>query len=234
MTALATALRALGEADFPTAFSDFCRAATGADLCVVYAVEDGVPLVPVLRGGALAGPAVTPRVERYLREAWRVDPCRGALSASTGAVTRLSPRGMRARAYRRFFYDDLDIDDRLALSTVAGGARYCINLYRRGEAFAEAARGWLKDEAPVLGALVDRHRALRRIDPFADARETMIVRGLSPREIDVCLMILDDVPELYIADQLDLSLHTVVTYRRRAYLKLGVASRAALRRRVTR
>jgi len=62
----------------------------------------------------------------------------------------------------------------------------------------------------------------------------MIVRGLSPREIDVCLMILDDVPELYIADQLDLSLHSVVTYRRRAYLKLGVASRAALRRLVTR
>ena len=58
--------------------------------------------------------------------------------------------------------------------------------------------------------------------------------GLSPREIDVRLMILDDVPELYIADQLDLSLHTVVTYRRRAYLKLGVASRAALRRRVAR
>ncbi|MGE0421463.1 MAG: hypothetical protein AB7O88_04325 [Reyranellaceae bacterium] len=44
MTALATALSALGEAGFPAAFSDFCRAATGADLCVVYAVDDGVPL----------------------------------------------------------------------------------------------------------------------------------------------------------------------------------------------
>jgi DNA-binding CsgD family transcriptional regulator len=234
MTALAIALSALGETDFPTAFSDFCRSATGADLCVVYAVEDGVPVAHVLRGGALAGPAVTPRVERYLREAWRADPCRGALSASDHAVARLSPRRMHARAYRRFFYDGLDIGERLALSTIAGGERYHINLYRRGESFADGARGWLADQAPVLGALVDRHRTLHRIDPFAIARESMNARGLSPREIDVCLMILDDVPEIYIADQLDLSLHTVVTYRRRAYLKLGVTSRAALRRRVTR
>ena len=234
MTALATALSALGEADFPAAFSDFCRAATGADLCVVYAVEDGVPVDNVLRGGALAGPAVTPRVERYLREAWRADPCRSALSMSADAVARLSPRRMLARAYRRYFYDGLDIGERLALSTVAGGERYHINLYRRGESFAEGARDWLGEQAPVLGALIDRHRRLRRADPFAIARETMILRGLSPREIDVCLMILDDVPELYIADQLDLSLHTVVTYRRRAYLKLGVTSRAGLRRRVAR
>jgi len=233
MTALATALNALGEADFPAAFSAFCHAATGADLCVVYAIEDGAPVDNVLRGGVMISPAVTPRVERYLREAWRADPCRGALHASE-TVTRLSPRHMRARAYRRFFYDGLDIGDRLALSTVAGGERYHINLYRRGESFADNARGWLSDQAPVLGALVDRHRALRRVDPFAIARETMIGRGLSPREIDVCLMILDDVPELYIADQLDLSLHTVVTYRRRAYLKLAVTSRAALRRRVAR
>ncbi len=234
MTALATALSALGEADFPAAFSDFCHTATGADLCVVYAVEDGAPVGNVLRGGSLAGPAVTARIERYLREAWRDDPCRGALAGSADAVARLSPRRMHARAYRRFFYDGLDIGERLALSTVACGGRYHINLYRRGETFAEGASGWLGDQAPVLGALVDRHRALRRGDPFAIARETMSQRGLSPREIDVCLMILDDVPELYIADQLDLSLHTIVTYRRRAYLKLGVTSRAALRRRVTR
>jgi DNA-binding CsgD family transcriptional regulator len=234
MTALATALGALGEAGFPAAFSDFCRTATGADLCVIYAVDGGVPVDNVLRGGVLAGPAVTPRIERYLREAWRDDPCRGVLGGSSDSVTRLSPRSLRQRAYRRFFYDGLDIGDRLALSTMAGTGRYHINLYRRGEPFAEAARGWLGDQAPILGVLVDRHYALRRADPFAIARETMALRGLSPREIDICLMILDDVPELYIADQLDLSLHTVVTYRRRAYLKLGVASRAALRRRVTR
>jgi DNA-binding CsgD family transcriptional regulator len=234
MSALASALNALGEATFPAAFSDFCRSATAADLCVAYTVRDGVPVDSVLRGGGLAGPAVTPRIERYLRDAWRDDPCRGALGAADGAVVRLSPRRVRARAYRRFFYDDLEIGDRLVLSTVAGNARYHINLYRRGEAFADGARGWLGDQAPVLGALVDRHRTLRRADPFVIARQTMTMRGLSPREIDVCLMILDDVPELYIADQLDLSPNSVVTYRRRAYRKLGVVSRAALRRLVTR
>jgi DNA-binding CsgD family transcriptional regulator len=234
MTALATALGALGEATFPAAFSDFCRAATGADLCVAYALVDGIPVDNVLRGGALSGPAVTPRVERYLRDAWRTDPCRAALAMPANAITQLSPRQMRARAYRRFFYDELEIGDRLALSTVAGGARYHINLYRRGDAFADGARDWLRHHAPILGALVDRHHTLRRADPFEIAREVMTLRGLSAREIDVCLMILDDVPELYIADQLDLSLHTVVTYRRRAYLKLGIASRAALRRRVAR
>jgi len=234
MTALANALNALGEANFPASFSAFCHTATGADLCVAYAVDDGAPIDSVLRGGALAGPAITPRIERYLRDAWRDDPCRGALGASASTVVRLSPRRMRARAYRRFFYDGLDIGDRLALSTVAGNVRYHINLYRRSETFADGAQDWLREQATVLGALIDRHRTLRRIDPFTVARETMTARGLSAREIDVCLMILDDVPELYIADQLDLSPHSVVTYRRRAYLKLGVASRAALRRRVAR
>lgn len=234
MSPLASALTALGEANFPAAFSDLCHRATGADLCVVYAVEDGVPVDNVLRGGTLAGPAVTPRVERYLREAWRTDPCRAALATSSGALVRLSPKSMRARAYRRFFYDDLGIGDRLALSTVAGGSRYHVNLYRRGATFNEGARDWLRDQGSILGALVDRHHVLHRADPFVIARETMTQRRLSPREIDVCLMILDDVPELYIADQLDLSPHSVVTYRRRAYLKLGVTSRAALRRLVAR
>lgn len=234
MSALATTLNALGEAAFPGAFSDYCCAATGADLCVVYAVENGVPVDIVLSAGALAGPDVTPRVERYLRDAWRADPCGTALRASPGIVARLSPRRVRARAYRRFFYDDLGIGDRLALSTVAGAGCYHINLYRSGESFADGARGWLHEQSPTLGALVDRHRTLRRADPFAIARETMIMRGLSPREIGVFLMILDDVPELYIADRLDLSPHSVMTYHRRAYLKLGVASRAQLHRLVTR
>lgn len=234
MSSLANALNALGEAGFHAAFSDLCHQATGADLCVVYAVEHGVPVDSVLRAGTLAGPAVTSRVERYVREAWRADPCRAALSGPTDAIVGLSPRRMRARAYRRFFYDDLDIGERLALSTVAGNARYHVNLYRRRETFTDGARDWLRDQASILGALVDRHRVLRRADPFAIARETMRLRGLSPREIDVCLMILDDVPELYIADQLDLSPHSVVTYRRRAYLKLGIASRTQLRRLVTR
>jgi DNA-binding CsgD family transcriptional regulator len=234
MSPLATALNALGEAKFPAAFSDLCHHATGADLCVVYAVEHGVPVDSVLCAGTLAGPAVTPRVERYLREAWRTDPCRAALATSSDALIRLSPKSMRARTYRRFFYDDLGIGDRFALSTVAGGGLYHINLYRRAATFAEGARDWLRDQASILGALVDRHRVLHRADPFVIARETMTRRGLSAREIDVCLMILDDVPELYIADQLDLSPHSVVTYRRRAYLKLGVTSRAALRRLVAR
>jgi DNA-binding CsgD family transcriptional regulator len=234
MTALASTLNALGEATFPAAFSAFCHVATSADLCVVYTVDAGAPTDSLLHGGPLAGPAVTPRIERYLGEAWRADPCRSALSAPADTVTRLWPRRMRARAYRRFFYDELGIGDRLALSAVAGNARYHVNLYRRSESFADSARDWLREQAPILGALVHRHRTLRRADSFTVARETMIVRGLSPREIDVCLMILDDVPELYIADQLDLSPHSVVTYRRRAYLKLGVASRAALRRLVTR
>lgn len=234
MTALATTIAALGEATFPAAFSAFCHGATGADLCVAYALEGGVPIGSVLQAGRLAVIDVAPRIARYMRSAWRDDPCRGALSASRKTVVGLLPSRMRARNYRRYFYDDLDIGERLALSTVAGRAHYHINLYRRGTTFADGARDWLSEQASILGALVERHQALRRADPFAIARETMTLRGLSPREIDVCLMILDDVPELYIADQLDLSPHSVVTYRRRAYLKLGVSTRAALRRLVTR
>ena len=234
MTGLASALGALGEAEFPAAFNDFCHRAIGCDLCVVYAVKDGVPVQSILLAGGLDGSAVMARVERYMRQAWRDDPCRTALSMSSNATAQLTPKLVRARAYRRFFYDALDIGDRLALSTVAGIGHYHINLYRRGTTFADGARDWLRGQASVLSALVDRHRALRRADPFAVARQTMSLRGLSPREIDVCLMILDDVPELYIADQLDLSPHTVVTYRRRAYFKLGVASRAGLRRLVAR
>lgn len=52
--------------------------------------------------------------------------------------------------------------------------------------------------------------------------------NLSPREMEVSLLVLRGCSEAKVASMLSCSPHTVHTHLRRAYLKLGVSKRSAL------
>ncbi len=56
---------------------------------------------------------------------------------------------------------------------------------------------------------------------------------LSPREREIALALTDGMSRSQIADQLDLSVHTVATLARRAYKKIGVSSQAELTARLS-
>jgi DNA-binding CsgD family transcriptional regulator len=113
----------------------------------------------------------------------------------------------------------------------------CLSLYRdRGEGSfaADDFEGIERLKVP-LAAACERHFDLtpKRTMPTLDQTVTLLQggdggRGLSAREAAVCARIVTGYSNEAIALDLDLSFHSVRTYRRRAYAKLNVTSQSEL------
>jgi DNA-binding CsgD family transcriptional regulator len=95
---------------------------------------------------------------------------------------------------------------------------------------AEAAR--LSELAPALAAIVARHFQ-DDISDKATKLEMLFATGdcfrtLTSREKDVCLRILLGYGSEAISAELGISLHSTLTYRKRAYQRLGISSQNEL------
>lgn len=126
-------------------------------------------------------------------------------------------------AYRETFFERPGIVDKLAL--IARKDHLCLglNFYRFADsgAFDPALAGdplW-----PLLGQLALLHYA----DPQPPQVRSPLL-SLSRREREICEGILRGLTAEAIAWELGLAAGTVITYRRRAYTKLGIHSKSAL------
>lgn len=155
--------------------------------------------------------------ERYL-DGWHLkDPLRPALrrlAAGQRRVVRVEAAGMKAE-YRAIFFDAPGLVAKTSV-LVAGARRLIVNLY-------EDASPVDAELADLIAGLIARHVAAEGEPGPAPA-----LSGLSERERAVCLGILAGRKTEAIAGAMGLSPETVITYRRRAYHKLGIASRGAL------
>ncbi|MCP3720617.1 helix-turn-helix transcriptional regulator [Paraburkholderia sp. CNPSo 3281] len=139
-------------------------------------------------------------------------------------------------AYRKACYDEVGIVDRLSIVVNLGHGR-CIttNLYKDKSSGSytstdvEVVCGLAKlfancavkhYAADVDGDSVVRNEATERIGELCP--------DLTEREREVILRILDGITAERIAEDLGISPTTVVTYRSRAYQKLGVSTRREL------
>jgi DNA-binding CsgD family transcriptional regulator len=121
--------------------------------------------------------------------------------------------------YRARFYGNPGLDGKLAILAAGEGLRLAINLYRRD------MRDWQPEAAilRVLARLALLHFARRETGGVPDA-----LMALSERERAVCLGVLAGQKAEVIAHALGVAPTSVVTYRRRAYDKLGISSRGEL------
>jgi DNA-binding CsgD family transcriptional regulator len=96
-----------------------------------------------------------------------------------------------------------------------------LGLYRpRGRRAADAEVRALQDLARPLAAAFERHHRLYPA-PFSDDR-------LSPRELQVCRLLLAGCGAEAVALRLSISAHTVKDHRKQIYRKLGIGSLQAL------
>lgn len=121
--------------------------------------------------------------------------------------------------YRRKFFDAPKLRGKTALLCAGRSARLTVNLYQNDPASARID----EDVARIIGRL-----ALLHFDGLGQPATPPPLAALSAREREVCLRILSGKKSEIIAGELDVTLSTVVTYRKRAYEKLGIASRAEL------
>lgn len=142
-------------------------------------------------------------------------PSSGALSAPPGPPAQLAARVIPAIGRPEF-------------------SSLLLSIYR-DLAECELGSAWMAEAGPILAAAVRRHNELMELahrtvaSPSSDAVvQWARKRGLSVREAQVVAGLVSGLTQAEIAESVELSVNSVITYRRRAYQKLKVADRRTL------
>lgn len=239
MPFFAALVDAIGGSDFTLRFMDAMRAVAGVDLCSAFR-HDGVGGVTLLFATGERTPADFPleASRAYLRDYWRSDVQILRLARMRGAT----PTVMRRRAveiadpaYRESCYDRAGVTERLSI-LCPGPPCLVVNGYRTACGASDSTEAFdrLERHARLLVATLRQHLRLQGTKDWPHDKALLAERlmaldcGLSAREAEVSAAIICGETQQEIARERRLALATVVTYRRRAYDKLGVRSRRAL------
>jgi DNA-binding CsgD family transcriptional regulator len=240
--ALADMVAGLGGGAFADRFLAALRALTGADLCSAFRIgRDGGLRVLFAEGAHPTIPSFAQVASLdYAEHYWKQDGLRRRLKGGprTVRVVRQASSAIADPGYRAACYDRAGIAERLTLYQGGPEAIFASG-YRTREhgPFSDIDVARLETFAPILLSAADRHdRLVRHAGPRAPGASEVVRRllagpqGLSAREAEIAAGLILGRTQPQIASDMALSLGTVITYRRRAYGKLGVASRAELSR----
>jgi DNA-binding CsgD family transcriptional regulator len=177
----------------------------------------------------------------YLGGLYRHDPSLTLAYGIVGVrVLRVRRDTIANAAYRDAIFVRAGILERLTIAAMDAQRLVTLNLYRRDEsgAFAAGEIEAVESSAELLAALAVKHvgmvgallRSRDRGDRIAAlmARLAALDGALTGRELDVLARVLLGMTSEGIALDLRISANTVVTYRKRAYGRLGVSSQAEL------
>jgi LuxR family transcriptional regulator, activator of tox operons len=193
---------------------------------VILAVNDG-PLALAKR-----------TAQKYIAEYWKYDPANRLAGNARAAdlSARFGPREINEKAYRRDCYNNHDLVDRFSILRKRNQTTMRLNLYRSKShgRFSDVQIDTIVEASNILFALVTKHHDLgQHEEPATEAtrrRLSLAEPALSPRELDVCVGIVCGQTSEAIALSLGLSLNTVLTYRKRAYSRLGISTQNELMR----
>ena len=236
---VADVVAAIGAAHFPRAFlaalSDLC----GAELCSAFAWTEGeAPVVLFAEGDVANLPAFAQQASlAYAREFWRSDRALRHLGSGVDRVSvlRTAAAGLPDRRHRFDCYERAGIEERLSLYR-PGELAFLANGYRtrRAGTFSSEDIANVERFAPILLSAVAKHYELalrqRGEAPVSDTIRMLISTeaGLSGREAQVAAGLIHGHSQREIGAEMNVALSSVVTYRRRAYQKLGVENRRRL------
>jgi DNA-binding CsgD family transcriptional regulator len=196
---------------------------------------------PVLESASWRGGDHVGEVQQaYLSGLYRRDP-NLQLAAQPGAsVHLLTCNTIDDEAYRTACFVGAGLLQRLTVAASDDGQLLALNLYRLVSSGPFSRRELTRIDAlaPLLAALAVKHVStvgmqLRsrartdRIEAFS-ARLHAMSGALTPREREVLARVMLGMTSQGIALDLGVGLHTVQTYRKRAYARLGVTGQAEL------
>ena len=228
------AVLAIGRPDFPNVLIDTLRRHADVGHCMVFALDRAGAASCLLDAGNI--PIGGDLGAAYAGQFHESDPNREALFEGEGGgpimLPAFAPRMYGAR-YRKIFFHDSGIVDKCATAIWAGDTCFYVNFYRiaaQGR-FTAAQRERLQAIAPAVGASVARHFQ-QKATPEQSLATLFATRAplasLTPREQEVCRRILAGFSSEAISQGLGISLHSTLTYRKRAYQRLGISSQGEL------
>jgi DNA-binding CsgD family transcriptional regulator len=238
--AFAPAIAALGRAAFASELLAALNRFIAVDhVCLMRVADRTRP--PVLESASWRGGAHVAEVQRaYLNGLYRFDPNLN-LPAQSGVTVRHLRRAALPHAdYRDACFVRAGLLERLTVAATDGGQLVLLNLYRLDPSgpFAAGEIATIDALSRFLAAIAIKHvsalgmllRSRDRADRVAAlaARLHALDGRLTSRERDVLSRVMLGVTSEGIALDLGIGLNTVLTYRKRAYARLGVTSQAEL------
>ncbi|MBI5320305.1 helix-turn-helix transcriptional regulator [Bradyrhizobium sp.] len=233
------AVLAIGRATFPQALIGALRRVADVGHCMVFSFAGERRANCLLDAGNI--PIGRDLGVAYSGHFHLSDPNRDAIfEGQADDAPVLLPafaRSMYSDSYRKMFFEDSDIVDKCATAIWVEDTCFYVNFYRitsQGRFTREEIRR-LMAISPAVSAAVARHfqqDAAAEGDPAARLKALFVnaapFSALTGREKDVCLRILSGFSSEAIAAELGISLHSALTYRKRAYDRLGISSQNEL------
>lgn len=228
LAAVGGCLDAVGTTGFNHRFIGLATGPLAADQCMIFAYRPGAARCFLSYNAGAAG-AEQALVERYLREGHQADPVRARLEAMADGALEILPGAtlhpQMSPGYRHAFFARPGLVDKLAVLVRRGDLKLCVNLYRR-----DSSGPYPADPSGARAELlrIAARLALLHYGSSTDHSLEDPLLTLSDRERQTCRLILRGMTTDAIAHALAVSPHTVTTFRKRAYEKLAINSKAAL------
>jgi DNA-binding CsgD family transcriptional regulator len=215
------------------------RLTARADHCFIAMIVPNSRPECLFIGGTLAPKLIRDMVQAYVGDFYRADPnlqeiggCRGP---TAGMLLPLKFKESYTRLYHDRFFGPAGVTDKFAIAIKLADRWFYSNFYRlrRHERFSDPDIARITAMAPLFTAAIARHLEL-------EEREREGARGqlelsallecappfdrLTRRERAVCLHILGGYTSEAIGLRLEISVNSVLSYRKRAYTKLEITS----------
>jgi DNA-binding CsgD family transcriptional regulator len=232
----------LGTPRFEPSFFRTAREATDCEHLTAFACSDRSPARLLFAINHGSRPIAQSIAEKYLAHYWEHDPanqiCDRNASSNYDIAVRVLSRDIDHDGYRRDCYSSVDLVDRFSIIRHTKDETIRLNLYRsaRRGRFAATDLAPVLECANVMLALLAKHDAQRPPADQGNAADVLAQRllrifpQLARRERDVCVGIMQGLSSEAIALALGISVNTVLTYRKRAYARLGISSHNELMR----
>lgn len=236
---IAPAVLAIGRPSFPQALLDTLRRIGSVGHCMVFTFDEGRSSRCLLDIGNI--PTGQDLGAAYSGHFHLSDPNRDTIFRERASVSPIVlptfARRMYGARYAKIFFEDAEIVDKFATAIWVEHTCFYVNFYRIAEQgrFSAEHIARLSAIAPGLGAAVARHfqaESPPEHNPFHKLETLFATHApltqLTGREREVCLRILSGLSSEAISADLGISLQSTLTYRKRAYSRLGIASQNEL------
>lgn len=219
----------IGTRRFYNALFDLLEHVIGVDQCVIFQLDKNSSLSCLICRNFSNERGAKTTAKSYVEGGFKSDPnLRIFMDIAPGDVELLYFDDLVSKMdpdYKDHYFDDLGLVDKASIITASKEYRYYINLYRRKgrEAFNNEHVFAQNALESVLASMIVKHYELNQ-----SLREEGSLAFLTERERAVCNRILQAKKTEQIAHELGITANTAITYRKRAYAKLGINSRRAL------
>lgn len=232
---VAACIEALGGGRFYPRFFQLLGEIARIDQCMVFGVSDDRKQARCYLARNIENPELGLKLAaQYVDGNYRKDEllsrlAEELLNSPSRPACELLLRGTLSPVYRKRFFSVPDLMQKFAILArdEQGGEVFYINFYRSGHegGFSQDEIERLGQGAALLSALLIRHF---REEGRAHSERRLLSASLSEREAQICEMVLQGHTAKTIGRRLGLSEHSVVTYRKRAYRKLGISRKSEL------